>query len=42
VVALHGGLAAFSQALAGVMELRPEDRVLQFASLSFDASAVAL
>ncbi|HJX28294.1 MAG TPA: amino acid adenylation domain-containing protein, partial [Thermoanaerobaculia bacterium] len=42
VVALHGGLAAFSQALAGVMELTPADRVLQYASLSFDASAVAV
>jgi len=42
VVALHGGLAAFSQALAGVLDLHAGDRVLQFASLSFDASAVAL
>ncbi|HJX28414.1 MAG TPA: condensation domain-containing protein, partial [Thermoanaerobaculia bacterium] len=42
VVAVHGGLAAFTQALAGVMELTPDDRVLQYASLSFDASAVAI
>src|SRR6185369_15982701 len=41
-VATHGGLAAFTVALANVMELTPEDRVLQFASISFDASAVAI
>jgi len=42
VVAVHGGLAAFTHALAGVMELTPDDRVLQAASLSFDAAAVAI
>ncbi|HKH45887.1 MAG TPA: amino acid adenylation domain-containing protein, partial [Thermoanaerobaculia bacterium] len=42
VVAVHGGLAAFAEALAGVMALTPDDRVLQSASLSFDASAVAV
>jgi amino acid adenylation domain-containing protein len=41
-IAVHGGLAAFTTALADVMELAPSDRVLQLASLSFDASAVAI
>src|SRR6185369_6174662 len=41
-VGTHGGLAAFTAALADVMDLAPADRVLQFASISFDASAVAI
>jgi amino acid adenylation domain-containing protein len=41
-VAVHGGLAAFTTALADLMELTSSDRVLQLASLSFDASAVAI
>jgi len=39
VVALHGGLTAFSQGMAKVKGLVPGDRELLAASLSFDASA---
>lgn len=34
----HRGLCNAAQAQANIFRLRPEDRVLQFASLSFDAS----
>ncbi len=42
VVAPHGGLASFARSMAQVLDLRPGDRMLQFASLSFDASAVQI
>ncbi|HEX5705834.1 MAG TPA: amino acid adenylation domain-containing protein, partial [Pyrinomonadaceae bacterium] len=38
VVLRHGGLASLSEAHVRVFQARPADRVLQFASLSFDAS----
>ncbi|HEX8558226.1 MAG TPA: amino acid adenylation domain-containing protein, partial [Pyrinomonadaceae bacterium] len=38
VLVRHGGLASLSEAHARVFRARPEDRVLQFASFSFDAS----
>jgi amino acid adenylation domain-containing protein len=42
VVASHGGLANFAAAMADLLEIRPGDRMLQFASLSFDASVVQI
>ncbi len=42
VVALHGGLMSFTRSMAGLLGLGPGDRMLQFASLSFDASAVQI
>ncbi len=42
VVALHRGLATFSLAMADALGLGPGDRFLQFASPSFDASAVQI
>jgi amino acid adenylation domain-containing protein/non-ribosomal peptide synthase protein (TIGR01720 family) len=42
VVATHGGLAGFARAMAATLGLGPGDRMLQFASLSFDASAVQI
>ncbi|HEV7517668.1 MAG TPA: condensation domain-containing protein, partial [Thermoanaerobaculia bacterium] len=42
VVALHGGLANFTRAMAAALDLAPGDRMLQFASLTFDASAVQI
>lgn len=38
VVCLHGGLANTARSLAALYGVRSESRVLQFASLSFDAS----
>ena len=42
VVALHGGLAGFSQAVVDAVGLGPGHRMLQFASPSFDASALQI
>ncbi|HEX6862238.1 MAG TPA: condensation domain-containing protein, partial [Thermoanaerobaculia bacterium] len=42
VVALHGGLANFSRSVVEVLGLGPGHRVLQFASPSFDASALQI
>jgi amino acid adenylation domain-containing protein len=42
VTALHEGLASFSQAVAKTLELGPGHRMLQFASPSFDASALQI
>jgi amino acid adenylation domain-containing protein/non-ribosomal peptide synthase protein (TIGR01720 family) len=42
VVALHGGLANFALAMVEEIGLGPSHRFLQFASLSFDASAVQI
>ncbi|HZF08651.1 MAG TPA: amino acid adenylation domain-containing protein [Thermoanaerobaculia bacterium] len=42
VVAPYGGLASFTRAMAEALRLGPGDRVLQFAALSFDASAVQI
>ncbi len=42
VVAVHGGLASFTRSMVEALALAPGDRVLQFASLSFDASAVQI
>jgi amino acid adenylation domain-containing protein len=42
VVATHGGLAAFARAMGAALGLSAGDRMLQFASLSFDASAVQI
>ncbi|MGK3988241.1 amino acid adenylation domain-containing protein [Sorangium sp. So ce136] len=39
VVVPHRAIASFTDVAAGVYEISPRDRVLQFASLSFDASA---
>ncbi|WP_437528303.1 amino acid adenylation domain-containing protein [Sorangium sp. So ce726] len=39
VVVPHRAIASFVDVAAGVYEISPRDRVLQFASLSFDASA---
>jgi aspartate racemase len=39
VMVPHRGLANYTEAAAEVFELTPEDRVLQFASISFDTSA---
>jgi non-ribosomal peptide synthetase component F len=42
VMLTHGGLANLADAQAEVFEVRAEDRVLQFASWSFDASVFEL
>ncbi len=42
VVAVQSGLSNFTRAMAEILALGPGDRVLQFASLSFDASAVQI
>src|SRR5262249_55582839 len=42
VVALHRGLANFSQAVVAAVGLGPGHRMLQFASPSFDASALQI
>ena len=42
VVATHGGLANFTRAMSAALGLGQGDRMLQFASLSFDASAVQI
>ena len=42
VVAPHGGLMSFSRSMADILALRPGDRMLQFASLAFDASALQI
>jgi amino acid adenylation domain-containing protein len=42
VVALHGGLANFSRAVVDTVGLGPGHRMLQFASPSFDASALQI
>ncbi|HSF43076.1 MAG TPA: amino acid adenylation domain-containing protein [Thermoanaerobaculia bacterium] len=42
VVATHGGLANFTRAMVRSLGLGPGDRMLLFASLSFDASAVQI
>ncbi len=42
VVALHGGLANFSRAVVEAVGLGPGHRMLQFASPSFDASALQI
>lgn len=39
VVIEHGSLLEFTRSAAGIYDLEPHDRVLQFASISFDASA---
>ncbi|MCG8618977.1 MAG: amino acid adenylation domain-containing protein [Desulfobacterales bacterium] len=39
VVVQHSALAAFTKSAATAYDLQPTDRVLQFASISFDASA---
>ena len=39
VVVEHGSLVAFTRSAAEIYEIRPDDRMLQFASISFDASA---
>lgn len=39
VMVEHGALASFASVAAAAYEIGPEDRVLQFASISFDASA---
>ncbi|HEX5759074.1 MAG TPA: amino acid adenylation domain-containing protein [Thermoanaerobaculia bacterium] len=39
VVVEHRAIAAYAASAAAAFGLRPEDRVLQFASISFDASA---
>jgi amino acid adenylation domain-containing protein len=41
-VITHGGLANHALAAAGLFELAPDDRVLQFASLSFDIAVEEL
>jgi len=42
VVATQGSFAAFTQAMAGTLEIGPGDRSLQFSSLSFDAAAITI
>ena len=42
VMVTHGSLANFSTSMAAIIGLDPSHRFLQFASLSFDASAVQL
>ncbi|MFD4999336.1 non-ribosomal peptide synthase/polyketide synthase [Streptomyces buecherae] len=42
VVVTHAGIAGFATAAAARYEVRPGDRVLQFASPSFDASVLEL
>jgi amino acid adenylation domain-containing protein/non-ribosomal peptide synthase protein (TIGR01720 family)/FkbM family methyltransferase len=42
VVVTHGGLANFAVAMAEALRIGHGDRILQFASLSFDASAVQI
>jgi amino acid adenylation domain-containing protein len=42
VVAVHGGLAAFTEALAGIMAVTPQDRMLLTAPLAFDAAGVVI
>jgi amino acid adenylation domain-containing protein/non-ribosomal peptide synthase protein (TIGR01720 family) len=42
VTASHGALAGFTRAVAETIGLGPGDRMLQFASLSFDASALQI
>jgi amino acid adenylation domain-containing protein len=42
VVALHGGIANFALAMVEAIGLGPSHRFLEFASLSFDASAVQI
>ena len=39
VMVTHGSVATYARAAADLIDLRADDRVLQFASLSFDASA---
>ncbi|MCP4655899.1 MAG: amino acid adenylation domain-containing protein, partial [bacterium] len=42
VVVVHRGLTNFCEVLARLVGTRPEDRILQFSSLSFDASVLEL
>jgi amino acid adenylation domain-containing protein len=42
VVGLHGALANFSRAIAEAVGLGPQERMFEFASLSFDASALQI
>jgi len=42
VMISHGSLTNFAFAMGDAMQLRSDDRVLQFASVSFDASAVQI
>jgi len=39
VAVTHGALASYAQSAAGLFEIGPSDRVLQFASIGFDTAA---